>query len=212
MTSALYPLPCSGRAAKRAGRNQELAPGEWLCPLATAARGLPETRSPAHPGPMALGLANGPASSCLPSCLPHCLGPGLRPTGAATAGQEDPSPKATALHPWLPGYCLLPSPSFLPAAWSLLGLAPGPEAPPSQLGRVDPGQGRAAAPLGKTLTVDALGVLRVGRRRSHRTGCDRGLGPLTGPASPPSRGRRAGCASTSCRTFRSPWTISGTAR
>lgn len=77
-------------------------------------------------------------AACCPAC---CAAQGQAETHRACHQElEDPSPNATALRPparpWLPGYCVLPSP-FLPShslglatglLRPLLGLASGPSA------------------------------------------------------------------------------------
>lgn len=106
---------------------------------------------------LALGGADGCASSCLVSCLLHCPGPGLGPTVGgglpppAGRGREDASLCATALHPRLPGYCLLPPlPSFP---------QPGPGLP-FPAGEGARGRGKGCCPTGEDLgavTTDAWG-------------------------------------------------------
>lgn len=180
-----------------------------------------------RPSPGAWRLGRWMALYRAPSHPARCgLGPGLRPARAATARQEDPFPQShgpppAASRPLSPPHPRLPSRSLaagLPK--HPLGLASGPVARfPSGGGggggSGGPGMGRGPLPpRGKTLCPAAIDVLRgpreggsctTGRVARCRGHADR----LCRPHSP---GRRGGCASTSYRTSRSPWTTSGTAR
>lgn len=86
MTSALYPLPCSGWAAEGAGRNQEFAPGEWLCLLAWRHLGFPRPWSPpnspgdgGHSSLAHIWLLGGLMAVCQAACCPSCCLPGAGP-------------------------------------------------------------------------------------------------------------------------------------
>lgn len=123
MTSALYPLPCSGWAAEGAGRNQECAPGEWLCLLTWRHMGFPRLwRPPNSPGDCGqsslahIWLVGRQMAVCQAACCPPCCLPGAGPETHQKlqwVPLRTPAPNATALRLWLPGYCLFPTP-FLP--------------------------------------------------------------------------------------------------
>lgn len=93
-------------------------------PANMAAHGLPKTVEPTQltwglrpvqPGPqLARGQADGRVSSCLLSSMLPTWGWARDSPDAAVGTTVDPRPDATALRPWLPGYCLFPTP-FLPS-------------------------------------------------------------------------------------------------